>query len=92
MLHQICPNVMTFGRPAKSGGFLDQGGMASKVLKDKVCPPSLGTSVPTVGSPNWSRPIGQYRCWRRYLTPKCATYVSVCPSSHPSVAAIIGFH
>ena len=31
----------------------DQGGMTSK-----VCSPSLGTSVPTVRTPNWSNPWG----------------------------------
>ena len=61
VLHGICPNMMTFGEPTRNGGFLDQGGMASKVMKDKVCPPSLGTSVPTIRSPNWSGPMGFYR-------------------------------
>ena len=26
VLHGICPNVMTFREPTRSGGFLDQGG------------------------------------------------------------------
>ena len=60
VLHGICPNVMTFGEPTRNGGFLNQGGMTSKVMRDKVCPPSLGTSVPTVRTPHWSRPIGFY--------------------------------
>ena len=40
VLHGKCPSVMTFGEPARSGGFLDQRGMASKVMRGKVCPPS----------------------------------------------------
>ena len=46
LLDGICPNVMTFGEPTMSGGFLDQGGMASKVMRGKVCPPSLGQACP----------------------------------------------
>ena len=45
VLHGMCPNVLTFGEPRRNGGFLDQGGMASMVTIDKVCAPSLGTSV-----------------------------------------------
>ena len=91
-LHGLCPNVMTFGEPTRSSGFLHQGGMASKVLKDKVCPPSLATRVPTVGTPNWSRPMGFYPSWWCYPTPKCATYICMCLTSLPWVAAIIGPH
>ena len=36
--------------------------MASKVMKGKVCPPSLGTRVPTVRTPNWSRPSPRRFC------------------------------
>ena len=44
----------------KNGGLLQQGGMTSKVLGGKVCLPSLGTSEPTVRTPDWSRPMGLY--------------------------------
>ena len=44
------------GEPTKSGGFLLQGGTTSKVLSGKVCPPFLGTSVPTVRTPDWLYP------------------------------------
>ena len=66
--------------------------MASKVLRDKVCPPFLGTSMPMVRTPNWSRLMGLDPAWRCYHTPKCATYACVCLTSLPSVAAIIGLH
>ena len=49
--------------------------MTSKVLSGKVCPPSLGTSAPTVRTLDWSRPMGFYRSLPGYHTPKCATYV-----------------
>ena len=51
---------MTFGVRRTNGGFLNQGGMASKVIRDKVCRAPLGTSVPAVRTPNWSRPMGLY--------------------------------
>ena len=54
VLHGICSNVMTLRQPTRNCGFLDQGAMASKVMRDKVCPPSLGTSVSTVRTPSWS--------------------------------------
>ena len=84
-LHGICPNVMTFGEPTRSVGFLDQGGTTTKVMRDRLCPPSLETRVPTVQTPNWSRPTGFYPAWRCYHTPKCATYI--CHSYIHSVAA-----
>ena len=55
-----------------------------------MCIPPLGTSVPTVRTPNWSRPMGFYPSWRCYHTPKCATYVCVCLTSRPIVAAMDG--
>ena len=58
----------------------------------KVSPPSLGTTVPTGRTPNWSRPMGFYPSWRCYHTPNCATYICVCLTSVPSVTAIIGLH
>ena len=60
MLHRICPNAMTFGEPTRSGGFLDQGGITSKVMRDKVCRLSLETSVLIVRIPNWFRPLEFY--------------------------------
>ena len=39
-----------------------------------------------------SRPMGFYPSWRWYHTPKCATYVCMCLTSFPRVAAIIGLH
>ena len=41
-----------------NGGCLDWGTRTTKVLRSKVCPPTLGTRVPTVRTPNWSRPVG----------------------------------
>ena len=63
---------------------------SSQVMKGKVCPLSLHRSVPTVTTPNWSSPRGFYPSLRCYHPPKCATYVCVCLTSLPSVAAIIG--
>ena len=48
VLHGLCPNVMTFWEPTRSGGFLEQGKMARNVLKDKVCPSSRGQACPQV--------------------------------------------
>ena len=76
---------MTLGEPARSGGFLHQGGMAGKVLKDKVCPPSLGTSVLTVRTRNWSRPMGFYHSWRCYHTAKFAAYICICICFSPAL-------
>ena len=56
----MCPSVMTFEEPEKSGGFLYQGGKTSTVIWDKVCQCSLETSVPTFGTPNSSRSMGFY--------------------------------
>ena len=83
---------MTFEASARSGGFLDQGGMASTVMKGKVCPPTLGPSVPNVRTPYWSRPMAFHQSWRCGHTPKCAMYVCVCLTSVPSAAAIICLH
>ena len=44
----------------KNGGLLHHGEMTSKVLSGKVCLHSLGTSEPTVRTPDWSRPMGFY--------------------------------
>ena len=52
---------MTFGEPTISDDLLDQGRMASKELRDTVCPPSLGTSLPIVRTLKWSRPMEHYR-------------------------------
>ena len=60
--------------------------MTSKVFGGKVCPSSLGTSVPTVRTPDWSRPMGFYPSLQGYHTPICATYVCMCLTSLPSVA------
>ena len=57
-----------------------------------MCPPCFGSSVPTVRTPTWFRPLGFYLSWQCYHTPKCATYVSVCLTSLRSVAAIISLH
>ena len=43
VLHAILPNIMTFGEPARSGGFLDEGGKASQVMNGKLCQLRLGT-------------------------------------------------
>ena len=51
-------NMITFGDPAMSSGFLDQGRKTSRVMMDKVCQPSLGTTVPTVSTSNWYKPMG----------------------------------
>ena len=75
-----------------SSGFLDQGGMTSKVLRSEVCPPSLGTSVLTLRTPNWCRPVGFYPSRRCYHTPECATFFRVCLTSLPSVAASLSLH
>ena len=48
LLHGICPNVMTLGR-TKKGGFLDQGGMASKVLKVRCAHLPCGQACPQLG-------------------------------------------
>ena len=50
-----------------------------------MCPPSLGTGVPTVRTPDWSRPMGFYPSLLGYNTPKCATYVCMCLTSRPGV-------
>ena len=50
-----CPSVMTFGEPTMNGGFLDQGGLASKVLRSKMYQLSFGTSVRPVQIPNVPR-------------------------------------
>ena len=65
-----------------SGSFLDQGEKTSKVILDKVCQPSLGTSVPTVRTPNWSRPMGFYppaiRCMAVLPYPQvCYVFLNV---------------
>ena len=60
--------------------------MTSKVLWSKVCQPSLGTSVPTVRTPDRSRPMAFYPSLHGYHTPKCATYVWMCLTSLPGVA------
>ena len=46
--HGTCRNTMTFGQLTMSGGPLEQRELASKVLRNKVCPSYLGTRVPTV--------------------------------------------
>ena len=56
-----------------------------------MCQPSLGTSVPTVRTPKWSKLMGFYPSWRCYHTPKCATYVCVCLPSLPGVGSLSGF-
>ena len=66
--------------------------MASKVLKDKVCPASLETRVPTVRTLKFTRPMQFYPSWRCYHTPKCATYVLVSVNSLSSMAAVVGVH
>ena len=96
VLHGTFPNVMTFGELTMNDGFLDHKGMVSKVLRSKVCPPSLGTSVPTVRTRNWSTTIGFYPakpCLTvLYHTPKCTMYVFVCLTSLPGVAAASCLH
>ena len=60
--------------------------MTSKVLCSKVCPASLGTSVPTVRTPDWCRPMGFYPSLPGYHTPRFATYVCMFLTSLPGVA------
>ena len=48
------------------------GGNCKEGVEDKVCIPSLGTSVATVRTPNWSGPTGFYLSWRCYHTPNDA--------------------
>ena len=82
VLHGICPNVMIFEEPTRNGGFLEEGETAREVMRDKVCPPSLGTSVPTVWTPEWSRAMGFHPakpCLAVLPYPKCATYFCPCP-------------
>ena len=87
-----------------SGGFLDEGEMASKVTKDCVCPTSFGTSVPTFRprtvSPQLELLTGPdtlgstllYLAWRCYNPPKCATYVCMCLGFPPVVTAVNRLH
>ena len=103
VLHGLCPNVMTSGERSRSGGFLDQARNSkqcvqrqgvSTLLRDKPTHAGMhrAKSPPTVRTPNWSRPMEFYPSWRCYHTPKCATYVCVCLTLHPSVADIISLH
>ena len=53
-----CPGVIGCGESTRSGGLLYYGGVTSKVIIGKVWSHSFGTSVPTVGTPDWFRPVG----------------------------------
>ena len=57
-----------------NGGLLHQGGMTSK-----VCLPSLGTSEPTVRTPDWSRPMGFYPSLQGLPYPYVC-YICLCVS------------
>ena len=81
--HSNAPQVPWLPRP---------GGNGKQGVGDKVCPPFLGRVAPTVRTPNWSRPMAFYPSWRCYHTTRCATYVCMCLTSLPSMAAIIGLH
>ena len=81
VLHRKCPNVMTLGSQRRTVAYYSRGEMTSK-----VCLPSLGTSVPTVRTPDWSRPMGFYPSLPGNHTPKCATYVCMCLTSLAGVA------
>ena len=59
--HVLCGPRMNFEEPTISDDFLDQGRMASKELRDTVCAPSLGTSLPIVRTLKLSSPMGHYR-------------------------------
>ena len=55
VLHGNYRDVMTLGSQRRAVAFYSRGDDKQGVMS-KVCPPSLGTSVPTVTTPDWSNP------------------------------------
>ena len=87
VLDGTCANVMTL-RSQRRRWLPRPGGNGKQGVRDKVSLPSSDTSAPTVRTPDWSRPVKFYLSWWCYRTRKCATYVCMCLTSLPNVAAI----
>ena len=78
VLHRICPNVNTLGSQ-QDGGFLDQGGMASKVLESKCVHPPWGAARPQLGPLTGPYPWGSTRLGSTTI-PLSLLRMSVCVS------------
>ena len=73
------PQSDDLGEQTKGGGFLDQGGMASKVFKTRCVYPPWGQACPQLGPLTGSDPLGSTSLGG-VTAPLSVLHMSVCVS------------